>query len=137
VAASRQVGWLASVLPTAYAIGAALPMLAIALGGRRVATRLRAGGSGLRLASGAVIGLVALGIAFHVDDRFTTALPGYTQTLQKHIEDTSTAQRQLAKLRGGKALVPTKNSTPGFPDYGAAPPLLPRARWFNSPPSPH
>ena len=62
------------------------------------------------MASGVVIGLVALGIAFHVDDRFTTALPGYTQALQKHIEDTSTAQRQLAKLRSIQALVAKKSA---------------------------
>jgi cytochrome c biogenesis protein CcdA/thiol-disulfide isomerase/thioredoxin len=134
VAANNHVGLRALLLTVAYALGAALPMLAIALGGRRVGTRLRAQGPVLRLASGVVIGLVALGISFHVDDRFATALPGYTQSLQKHIEDNSTAQRQLAKLRGGKALVAKKTSAVALPDYGRAPALKPGGRWFNATP---
>src|SRR4029077_15523823 len=101
VAANNHVGLRAILVTVAYAVGAAIPMLLIALGGRRVSSRLRAEGGTLRIASGLVIALVALGIAFHVDDHFTTALPGYTQSLQKHIENNSTAQRQLAKLRGG------------------------------------
>ena len=42
VAANNHVGWRAIVLTVAYAVGAAIPMLLIALGGRGLATRLRA-----------------------------------------------------------------------------------------------
>ena len=49
-----------------------------------------------------MIGLVALAIAFNLDTRFQTALPGYTPALQKHIEETAAAQRALDKIRGGK-----------------------------------
>src|SRR5207253_1114831 len=84
VAANNHVGLRALLLTLAYAVGAAIPMLLIALGGSRFATRLRVQSGLLRLASGVVIALVALGIAFHADDRFATALPGYTQSLQKH-----------------------------------------------------
>src|SRR5215813_1940135 len=86
VAATNNVGWRAVALTIAYAVGAAVPMLLIALGGRSVATRLREHGAGLRVASGVVIAAVALGIALNADARFQTALPGYTQALQKHIE---------------------------------------------------
>jgi cytochrome c biogenesis protein CcdA/thiol-disulfide isomerase/thioredoxin len=135
VAANNHVGLRAVLLTIAYALGAALPMLLIAYGGHTVATRVRAQGQTLRIASGVVIALVALGIAFHVDDRFTTALPGYTQALQKHIEDTSTARRQLDKLTGAKPLVAKKGtSTAALPDYGLAPALRPGGDWFNSPP---
>src|SRR5438105_13687136 len=68
VAANNHVGLRALLLTVAYAVGAAIPMLLIALGGRGVATRLRAQGGTLRLASGLLIAVVALGIAFHVDD---------------------------------------------------------------------
>src|SRR5258708_3477866 len=135
VAANNHVGLRAVLLTIAYALGAALPMLLIAYGGRTVSTRVRAQGQTLRIASGVVIALVALGIAFHVDDRFTTALPGYTQALQKPIEDTSTARRQLDKLTRAKPLVATKStSTAALPDYGLAPALKPGGDWFNSPP---
>jgi cytochrome c biogenesis protein CcdA/thiol-disulfide isomerase/thioredoxin len=136
VAANNHIGLRALLLTVAYAIGAALPMLAIALGGRRVGARLRTQGARLRFASGVVIALVALGISFHVDDRFATALPGYTQSLQKHIEDNSTARKQLANLRGGTTLVAKKKATSlnDLPDYGVAPALVPGGRWFNTTP---
>src|SRR5213082_3494400 len=43
VSANQNIGARAVVLTLSYAVGAALPMLAIALGGQRVAGRLRAG----------------------------------------------------------------------------------------------
>src|SRR5579862_1405858 len=41
VAANNHVGWRAILLTIAYALGAAIPMLLIAFGGRRLASRLR------------------------------------------------------------------------------------------------
>jgi cytochrome c biogenesis protein CcdA/thiol-disulfide isomerase/thioredoxin len=141
VAATNHVGLRAILLTVAYAIGAALPMLLIALGGQRVSKRIRIEGPRVRLASGVVIALVALGIAFNQDQRFQTALPGYTQALQKHIEDTHTAQKQLAKISGAKAhkVVAANQSNlaqPGvaLPNYGPAPPLIAGGDWFNSKP---
>src|SRR5436190_9808433 len=59
---------LDSVLLTlAYSLGAAGPMLLIALGGQRVARRLRAGGENLRRGLGVVIALAAVAIVFDVD----------------------------------------------------------------------
>jgi cytochrome c biogenesis protein CcdA/thiol-disulfide isomerase/thioredoxin len=137
VAANNHVGWRAILLTIAYALGAAIPMLLIAIGGRGLASRLRAQGTRLRVVSGVVIALVALGIAFNFDTRFQTALPGYTQALQKHVEDSKTAQRQLAKLRGGGSKGPVPTDTPGssvLEDYGNAPNFYADGDWFNSPP---
>ncbi len=137
VAANNNVGWRAILLTLAYAIGAAIPMLAVAYGGRGLAGRLRTHAASLRLASGILIGVVALALAFNQDTRFQTALPGYTAALQKHIEDTPTAKRQLAKVRGGTAkpiAVKKQTSTPDLPDYGLAPALAKTGHWFNSPP---
>jgi cytochrome c biogenesis protein CcdA/thiol-disulfide isomerase/thioredoxin len=132
VAASNHVGWRALALTTAYAIGAAIPMLLIALGGRGIAARVRAYGAQLRIASGLVIALVALGIALNADSRFQTALPGYTQVLQKHLESSKTAQHELAKLRGGKQAA---QSAPGaMQRYGRAPDFEADGDWFNSRP---
>ena len=44
VAANNHVGLRAIVLTLAYALGAALPMLLIAIGGRAAASRLRVAG---------------------------------------------------------------------------------------------
>jgi cytochrome c biogenesis protein CcdA/thiol-disulfide isomerase/thioredoxin len=145
VAANNHVGLRAIVLTLSYAIGAALPMLLIAIGGREAASRLRVQGPRLRLASGIVIGAVALAIALNADTRFQTALPGYTQALQDHVEGSAAAERQLAKLRGGHALTarPAPAAALGaaasaggenLPTYGPAPALNPDGRWFNSKP---
>src|SRR6266571_7008915 len=59
---------LDSVLLTlAYSLGAAGPMLLIALGGQRVARRLRAGGDNLRRAMGVLVALAAVAIIFNVE----------------------------------------------------------------------
>jgi cytochrome c biogenesis protein CcdA/thiol-disulfide isomerase/thioredoxin len=133
IAANDKVGVRAFLLTVAYAVGAAIPMLLIALGGREVAARLRAQSARLRLASGLVIGIVALGIAFHLDERFQTAVPGYTQALQNGIEDSSRARTALERLRGVRTRRATAASG-GLPDYGVAPELAGTGRWFNSKP---
>jgi cytochrome c biogenesis protein CcdA/thiol-disulfide isomerase/thioredoxin len=133
VAANNDVGWRAILLTVAYAIGAAIPMLLIAVGGRGLASRLRAQGTRLRVVSGAVIALVAVGIAFNLDTRFQTALPGYTQALQKHVEESKTAQRQLEKLRGGGPPV-TNTAANSLGNYGNAPAIYADGDWFNSKP---
>jgi cytochrome c biogenesis protein CcdA/thiol-disulfide isomerase/thioredoxin len=136
VAANNHVGLRALLLTVAYALGAAVPMLAIAQGGRQVSTRLRQHAGTVRLASGALVALVALGLSFHVDDRIASFTPGYTNFLQKKVEDTKSAQRELAKVRGGKAaLAPVKKTVAGkLPDYGVAPPIEASGAWINSPP---
>ncbi len=134
VAATNDVGLRAGLLTLSYAAGAALPMLLIAYGGSRIGARFRAEGPRIRVASGVVMGVVALGIALHVDERFTTAVPGYTNALQKRIEDTGTAKRELAKLGGGGALAAIRAPDDALPSFGPAPELRPDGRWFNSKP---
>jgi cytochrome c biogenesis protein CcdA/thiol-disulfide isomerase/thioredoxin len=134
IAANNDVGVRAFLLTVAYAAGAALPMLAIAYGGREVATRLRAEGARLRVASGILIGVVALAIAFHADERFQTALPGYTTALQKKVEETKRARNELAKLRTGATPAAKETAAGELPDLGAAPELRKSGAWINSKP---
>jgi cytochrome c biogenesis protein CcdA/thiol-disulfide isomerase/thioredoxin len=137
VAANNNVGVRAISLTLAYAIGAAIPMLAIAYGGREAAARLHHHAETVRIVSGVVIGLVALGLVFHLDDNLATLTPGYTTFLQNKIEDNGTAKRELAKVRGGGAALAARKPTAksgGLPDYGAAPPLHVDGAWINSPP---
>src|SRR5579884_4218398 len=135
VAANENVGLRAILLTLFYAAGAAIPMLAIAYGGRGAATRLRLHARAVRTVSGAVIALVAVGLVLHVDDHLATLTPGYTSFLQAKIENGASARRELAKIRGGRpALAAVHASQGGLPDYGNAPPLVVDGAWINSPP---
>src|SRR5229473_7835544 len=62
LAAERRVGLDSVLLTLAYSLGAAGPMLLIALGGQRIAKRLRAGGEHLRRAMGIVVAGAAVAI---------------------------------------------------------------------------
>ena len=134
-AARENFGGRTIAATLAYAIGAAIPMLAIAYGGREASTRIRAHAEHLRMASGIVIALVAIGLVFHVDDRLAQLTPSYTTFLQNEIEKSSSAQRQLAKVRGGGEALRAHASAGGLPDYGVAPPLHAGGAWINSPPT--
>jgi cytochrome c biogenesis protein CcdA/thiol-disulfide isomerase/thioredoxin len=117
----------------AYATGAALPMLAIAAGSRRLTQGvgfLRRHAETTRRAAGAVIGATALAIALGADQRFTTAVPGYTEVLQERIERSSTAQRELAKLRrtGDRQALAADGQAP------VAPELQGIVEWINGGP---
>jgi cytochrome c biogenesis protein CcdA/thiol-disulfide isomerase/thioredoxin len=136
VAAQNNVGARAIVLTLAYAIGAAIPMLLIARGGREASARLRHHAQALRVGSGVLIAAVALALAFHLDDRIAQFTPGYTTFLQNKIEDNSTAKKTLGKVRGGGGALAAvhKTTNAALPDYGAAPPIHADGAWINSPP---
>ena len=131
VGATQDVGFRAIVLTLAYAIGAAVPMLLVAIGGRAGMNALRPHAHRIRQALGVVVALTALAIAFNVDRHFQTALPGYTEALQNKVEDSSSAQRQLQKLRGNTRQVA---DTTSLKDYGRAPQLAGLTNWINSKP---
>jgi len=135
IAANNSVGLRAILLTLAYAAGAAVPMLLIAYGGREASARLRRHAQPVRLASGALIALVALGLVFHLDDHLAQLTPGYTTFLQNKIENNASAKRELAKVRGGgQTLAVVHKTAGGLPDYGTAPALVAGGDWFNSKP---
>jgi thiol-disulfide isomerase/thioredoxin len=111
-------------------------MLAIAYGGREMSARIRTHAERLRMASGVIVALVAIGLVFHLDDHLAQLTPGYTTFLQDKIEQSSAAQRELAKVRGGGAALTAKKTTAkgGLPDYGVAPALHADGAWINSKP---
>jgi cytochrome c biogenesis protein CcdA/thiol-disulfide isomerase/thioredoxin len=129
VGATQDVGWRAVVLTLAYATGAAIPMLLIAFGGRAGMNALRPHAHRIRQALGVVVALTALAIALNVDRHFQTAIPGYTDVLQKKVEQSGRAQRELQKLRGD-----TRVSDTTLRDAGAAPELAGLSTWINSKP---
>ena len=135
LAANREVGREAVLLTVAYALGAAVPMLAIALLGRRVADRLKSRAGTLRRAAGVLVGASALAIALGVDRELQTAVPSYTEAVQERVERSSGARRELAELTG--AVDPTAVGAvagSGLRDYGRAPEFRGISGWLNSEP---
>ncbi len=132
VAASRDLGVDVVALTLAYALGAALPMLLVAAGGRWASgmKAVRTHALGVRRALGVVVALTALAIAFGADSRFQTEVPGYTESLQSRIEGNSTAERRLDRLTGRKQ---TAAADEGLRDYGPAPAFTGISRWLNTP----
>jgi cytochrome c biogenesis protein CcdA/thiol-disulfide isomerase/thioredoxin len=131
LAASGEIGVRTVLVTSAYAIGAALPMLAIAVGGQRLAVGvrlLRTHAESTRRVAGVALGATALAIALGADQRFTTAVPGYTEALQERIERNSTAREELEDLSGsGEAIAATPGSRPRAPDFQAI------ELWLNTP----
>ena len=110
----------------AYAIGIALPMLAVAYGGRRLAGGLsffRAHAVQVRAGLGAVIAVTALLIAFHVDRSLANVGPlGLADQIQK----SCAVERRLA----GNC----HRESSKLKNYGAAPNFSGISDWFNSKP---
>ena len=91
VARDRVGGWLV-VIALAYAIGAALPMLAIARGSRRFATSFRRHAQAVRIAGGVLMAAAAVVIYNGWADSLQTKVPSYAQWVQDAIEGNGTAK---------------------------------------------
>ena len=121
LAASGEVTFRIVLVTAAYAMGAALPMLAIAIGGQRLGSGMkvvRTHAAAARKVAGVVVGVTALAIAFGVDQRFTTSVPGYTAALQKRIEQTPTREEGARSAeRAGLRSAPAGSNQLAAPDF--------------------
>ena len=136
LAAQHRVGAETVLLTLAYALGASVPMLLIALGGHRVAKRLRSQSDNVRRLMGVLVAASAVAIIFNVEQSVQTALGGYTTSLQNQIENTSLAGKKLASLRGTKnRFADLKKTTRGakLPVLGRAPEFVGISHWLNTP----
>jgi cytochrome c biogenesis protein CcdA/thiol-disulfide isomerase/thioredoxin len=138
LAAKNDVNAKAFLLLLAYALGAAIPMLLVAYGGREFAGRLRAHAGRLRIASGVAIAAVALAFTFNLETRAQEVVPPWLNAFQDRVESSKSAQDALDEVTGRTALVakpaPAPGTTAALPDYGVAPGLKPGGDWFNSEP---
>jgi cytochrome c biogenesis protein CcdA/thiol-disulfide isomerase/thioredoxin len=134
-AATLEFGWRTVLLTFAYALGAAVPMLVVAMGGQQF---LRPRAQKVRAALGIVVALATLAIVFDVDTRLQTWLSDYTNALQKPVERSGLAKRELRKLtHSGGGVARAANVQPGtgaLPDFGPAPDFLAIQSWINSSP---
>ncbi|MBA3401337.1 MAG: cytochrome c biogenesis protein DipZ [Actinobacteria bacterium] len=139
LSASGEIGTRIVLVTAAYALGAAIPMLAIAIGGQRLTsgiTFLRTHAATTRTAAGVLLGVGALAIAFGVDQRVTTALPAYGTTFQERLEENPTVRDELRDLTGsGDSLTP-QSASPAHTAVAAGP-RAPEFRglenWLNTP----
>ncbi|ROS31301.1 cytochrome c biogenesis protein DipZ [Cellulomonas sp. PhB150] len=138
--ATGTVGPGTVVLTVAFAIGAAIPLLILALAGRKVAERVaafRAHQGTVRKIGGALMLALALALSFNLTDAIQRALPGYTDTLQSKIAADKTVQSQL-NLGGlttdeNKGLSRCTNNSATLEDCGPAPEIRGIDTWLNTP----
>jgi cytochrome c biogenesis protein CcdA/thiol-disulfide isomerase/thioredoxin len=125
--ASLDLSWKRVALAVSYAFGAAVPMLALAIGGRRAAGAIRPLGTRrARVGLGAVMAVAALLISFNFPQKLQARVNDYTGFLQSHVETTCAAQKRLV----GRC----RENTSTLADLGAAPELTGLSHWINSDP---
>src|ERR687885_853186 len=124
-AGSEHLNSKAVLLIVAYSLGAAVPMLLVALGGREISTKLR--GPLVRPALGVVMALAGVAIVFNVDTKAQTALGGYTTKLQSWIEGGRYVERQL---HGSKPRLVSAANGAQLADYGQAPDFSRISHWL-------
>ena len=133
-AARVNLGWQTVAITLAYALGAALPMLAIAALGQRATRRIRMNAQALRTGLGVVLALAALALVFNADTKLQTWFPDYTHALQG-VERSSVARDELAKLQHrGKSRFHGPQAAGSLTDYGTAPDFTGISEWINSKP---
>jgi cytochrome c biogenesis protein CcdA/thiol-disulfide isomerase/thioredoxin len=130
LAGLHRIGVTAVLVTLAYALGAALPMLAIAHGSRRAVTRFRAHAQTIRVALGVVMAVAAVAIYEGWETSLQTNIPGYASSLQSWIEGNGAAKRELAKLRGTRGHA---ESAVTLHDFGPAPQFTGISHWLNTP----
>ena len=146
---SHRVGAETVVIALAYALGAAIPMLILAHGSRRVALAFRTHAQTVRLSAGVVMAAAAVVISAHWAEDLQKSVPGYVASIQDAIEGNHAARKQLARLQGRSShqhfarpnrtrlsehdLASRVMKVP-LGDYGAAPDFHGISHWLNSEP---
>jgi cytochrome c biogenesis protein CcdA/thiol-disulfide isomerase/thioredoxin len=141
--ATRDVHFETVLVTLAFAIGAVVPLLFIALAGGGLVHRVqsvRQRAPLYRKIGGVVLLAMAIGIATNSFDFLQRDVPGYTSTLQKNIEGSTSIRKQLNALKGGQgthgvsgSLVACPSSSPGLVTCGLAPNFTDVTTWLNTP----
>lgn len=141
--ATRNVHFETVLVTLAFAVGAAVPLLFIALAGGGLVHRVRAvrvRAPLFRQIGGVVLLLMAIGIATNSFDFLQRDVPGYTSVLQRKIEGSPSIRNQLNALKGARgsngvsgSLVSCPSASPGLVTCGLAPNFTDVTKWFNTP----
>ena len=124
-----------------YAVGSAVVLYLLMLGGRRVADRLTVHRARIQAAMGALMLTVAVLIAADLDIRFQSTiaddLPAFLVNPTGDLEASAAVSEELADVRGGhgtpEAGVAEAGRGADLPDLGLAPDFTATQTWFNTP----
>ena len=133
LAAEQKLSLDAALVTFVYALGAGLPLLAIAIAGQRALSGIlasRGHGAAVRRASGVVMLAAAALFTTSIPTELATAAPNYTSSLQT-LERSSSVAKHLASLTGAHPIATT--SSVHLRDYGPAPAFAGISAWINTP----
>ena len=134
IGATHRVGLTAVILTAAFAVGTAIPLLAVAIAGGQLTRRvgaIRRHAPLVRQVGGVVLIVIAVAIAFNVFAGLQRVVPGYTSALQ----GSAKIRKQLNGLTGAAHTSLTKcnpNAT-GLVSCGLAPNFTGITTWLNTP----
>jgi cytochrome c biogenesis protein CcdA/thiol-disulfide isomerase/thioredoxin len=134
VGATHRVGLTAVILTAAFAVGTAVPLLAVAVAGSRLTTRIgaiRRHAPQVRRIGGAVLVVIALAIAVNAFGGLQRIVPGYTSALQ----GSAKVRKQLNALAGAPhtSLTSCNPNATGLVNCGRAPNFTGITGWLNTP----
>jgi cytochrome c biogenesis protein CcdA/thiol-disulfide isomerase/thioredoxin len=134
VGATHHVGLTAVFVTAAFAVGTALPLLAVALAGQQLTQRvsaLRRHARQARFAGGAVLIVMAAAIAFNTFQGLERVVPGYSTALQ----GSASVRNQLNGLtsRQTTSLTKCKADATVLVNCGKAPGFTGISSWLNTP----
>ena len=139
VSANHRIGLSAVILTVSFALGVSVPLLIFAIAGQRLAgsmKALRSRTAMVRKGVGVVLLLAAVAIGLNLTSGLQTALPGYTDALQTHLEANAAAKSALSGVTGSHesgALSSCTDGSPTLQNCGAAPAFTGIDQWLNTP----
>jgi cytochrome c biogenesis protein CcdA/thiol-disulfide isomerase/thioredoxin len=138
--AKEHVNLMTVFVTLTFSLGAAVPLLFVALAGGALVERarsLRQKGPLLRRIGGVVLIVMAIAISTNIFNSLQTDVPGYTNALQQHVEGSSTVHKELEALSGSKSSDGSlATCTPGdvnLQSCGKAPNFADVTAWLNTP----
>ncbi len=130
------IGPATLMLTATFAIGTALPLLAFALAGRRIAERVaafRRRQRAVRVAGGIAMILLAAALVFNLPAVLQRAVPDYTAAMQKRLGANDIRHRLNPGGSPKGRLADCTEGADRLQDCGPAPTLAGITRWLNTP----
>ena len=137
--ATGRIGPGTIALTVSFALGVAVPLLAFALAGRRLAERLtafRRRQRGIRVVAGALMVALAVGLALDLPATIQRLVPDYTAAIQNRLDPVAGSPLDLGGLvtAQNRELSNCSEGASQLQSCGPAPALQDVTAWLNSPP---
>ena len=135
-AATFHFGFKTIAVAVVYTLGASVLLLAIAIGGRSITVRLRAGIDRLRVGFGVVLAASAFALVFNLDTWAQKNLPNPAKAIQDATEASAAGKRAFEikkNITEKKPVARKKPTLSGLKDFGRAPDFTGIQTWLNTP----